>query len=70
MRNWLANRKIGVRLQMATGITLVVFALLLVSVQVMESHRLYDARVSLLQSIDETAIGIAATYQMKKFWVT
>jgi methyl-accepting chemotaxis protein len=63
MRHWLANRTIGVRLQVATSITLTVFALCLACVQIMESNRLYDARVSLLRSIDQAAVGIAAMYQ-------
>lgn len=66
MTNWLTRRTIGVRLQMATAITLVAFAILLISVQLMESRRLYDGRVTLLQSIDETATGIAAAYQAKE----
>ncbi len=66
MRNILARWKIGVRLQMATAVTLTAFAVLLISVQIMESRRLYDARVSLLQSVDEAATGIAASYQREE----
>jgi methyl-accepting chemotaxis protein len=66
MRNWLAHWKIGVRLQMANAVTLVAFALLLIGVQVMESRRLYDAKVSLLQSIDQSAAGIAAAYHSEE----
>jgi methyl-accepting chemotaxis protein len=62
MQSWLARWKIGIRLQMATAVTLVAFVLLLTAVQIMESRRLYDGRVSLLQSIDESAAGIAAAY--------
>ena len=66
MRNILARWRIGVRLQMATAVTLTAFAVLLISVQIMESRRLYDARVSLLQSVDEAATGIAASYQREE----
>jgi methyl-accepting chemotaxis protein len=62
MRNMLQRWNIGVRLQMATAATVLAFALLLIGVQVMESRRMYDARVSLLQSIDQSAAGIAAAY--------
>jgi methyl-accepting chemotaxis protein len=66
MRNQLAHWKIGVRLQMATVVTLVALALLLTGIQVMESRRLYDTRVSLLQSIDQSAAGIAAAYHTEE----
>ena len=59
----LSGWKIGARLQMATAVTVVAFALLLTAVQIIESRRLYDGRVSLLQSIDETAVGIVTAYQ-------
>jgi methyl-accepting chemotaxis protein len=53
---------IGIRLEMATGVTLVALAFLLIAAQVIESRRLYDARVALLKAIDEAAVGIAASY--------
>ena len=47
---------------MMTAVTLIAIALLLIGVQVMETRRMYDARVNLLQSIDQSATGIAAAY--------
>jgi methyl-accepting chemotaxis protein len=66
MMNWLGRWNIGVRLQVATVVTLVAFALLLVSVQIMEARRLLEARVTLLQSIEQSAVGIAAAYQIEE----
>lgn len=54
--------KIGARLQMATVVTVVACAAILIAVQVIESRQLYDGRVSLLQSIDDTAQGVAGAY--------
>ena len=62
MHTGLTRWKIGARLQMATVVTVLAVAALLVSVQIMESHRMYDGRVTLLQSIDQAAIGVATTY--------
>ena len=62
MLTWLTRLQIGIRLQMITGVTLAAVALLLVSFQIMESSRLYDGRVGLLQSIDQAATGIATAY--------
>jgi phosphoglycerate-specific signal transduction histidine kinase len=66
MRNRLTRRKIGVRLQLATAVTLVALVLLLIGVRAMESRRLYDARVNLLQSIDQSATAIATAYQSEE----
>ena len=62
MQHWLGRWRIGVRLQMATAITLVAFAALLISVQIMEARRLLEARVSMLQSIAQSATGVAVAY--------
>ncbi len=62
MRNILSNWTIGVRLQMATVVTVLACAAILIAVQVIESGRLYDGRVSLLQSIDDTASGVVGAY--------
>jgi len=57
---------IGIRLQMATGVTLVALALLLIAAQLIESRRLHDTRVGLLKAIDEAAVGIAAGYHAEE----
>lgn len=62
LQNWTGRWKIGVRLQMTTGVTIIAFLFMLAFVQVMETRRMWDARVSLLQSIDESAGSIAAAY--------
>jgi len=62
MRKILNGWPIGVRLQLATIVTVVACATILVAVQVIESNRLYDGRVNLLQSIDESAAGVAAAF--------
>ncbi len=62
MRTSLSGWSIGVRLQMATVVTVVACAAILMVVQFIESGRLYDGRVSLLESIDETAMGVASAY--------
>jgi methyl-accepting chemotaxis protein len=62
MAYWLARFRIGTRLQMASVITVAALAVLLVSVQIMETSRLHDARVSLLRSVDESALGIVSFY--------
>jgi methyl-accepting chemotaxis protein len=66
MQNWLGRWRIGIRLQMVTGVTLVAMAVLMTSVYVMDSRRLFDARVSLLHAADETAAGIAGFYQREE----
>jgi methyl-accepting chemotaxis protein len=66
MRNSLSRLKIGVRLQMATLVTVVACALILLAVQVIESRHLYDARVGLLRSIDETAVSVASSYHAEE----
>ena len=45
-----------------TALTLIALVALLIGIQLMESRRMHDARVSLLQSIDESASGIAGAY--------
>ena len=59
MGNWLRRRKIGVQLQAVTALTLIALVALLIGIQLMESRRMHDARVSLLQSIDKSGSGIA-----------
>ena len=66
MQGWFGRWKIGVRLQMATAVMLMAVTVLLISVQIMESRRLLDARIGLLQSIDESATGVAAAYQREE----
>jgi succinate dehydrogenase hydrophobic anchor subunit len=51
---------------LATAVTLVALVLLLIGVRAMESRRLYDARVNLLQSIDQSATAIATAYQSEE----
>lgn len=63
MLNRLRRWKIGARLQIATAVTIVAFLALQVAVQMVASQRLWDARATLLQSVDQTAIGIVAAYQ-------
>lgn len=62
MRKILGGWTIGARLQMATMVTVVACAAILIAVQIIESGRLYDGRVSLLESIDDTAQGVAGAY--------
>ena len=62
MRKIFSNWTIGVRLQLATVVTVMACAAILIAVQVIESGRLYDGRVSLLQSIDDTAMGVAGAF--------
>src|SRR5690242_6484593 len=66
MHSFLARLSIGVRLQMATAFALFALMALLVSVQITETRRMRESRVSLLQSVDETAAGIAAAYHREE----